>query len=180
MARPTVAPTGVERCFAPADIIVSKTDTKGIITYANDVFQEVAGYKEHELVGQNHNIIRHPDMPGCVFKLLWDTIEAGQEIFAYVINQARNGDHYWVFAHVTPTFDSSGRIIGYHSSRRCPDRDVLPAVADLYAKLKAEEERHSSYKDGMNAALSGLVQDLAAQGHTYHSFVWSLSHWDED
>ena len=115
-ARPHL--TGVERTFGDDEIIVSKTDTKGRITYANRVFQQVAGYTEDELLGKAHSIVRHPDMPRCVFKFLWDTIGAGNEVFAYVLNKAKNGDHYWVFAHVTPTFDDHGRIISYHSNRR--------------------------------------------------------------
>ena len=97
--------TGVERFFDKDEIIVSKTDLKGRMTYCNDVFLRIAGYTEQELLGQPHSIIRHPDMPRCVFKLLWDTIGAGKEIFAYVINRAKNGDHYWVLAHVTPSRD---------------------------------------------------------------------------
>jgi PAS domain S-box-containing protein len=95
--------TGVERTFVENEIIVSKTDLKGRITYANDVFIKLAGFTETELLGQPHSIIRHPEMPRCVFKLLWDTIAEGGEIFAYVVNRSKNGDHYWVFAHVTPT-----------------------------------------------------------------------------
>ncbi|MEK9753939.1 MAG: PAS domain-containing protein [Rhodospirillaceae bacterium] len=86
MARPTLPPTGVERTFEPGDIIVSKTDLTGVITYANRTFCKVAGYDERELVGQQHNIVRHPDMPRCVFKCLWDTIVTGKEIFAFVVN----------------------------------------------------------------------------------------------
>jgi hypothetical protein len=72
--------------------------------------------------------VRHPRMPRCVFKLLWETIQSGQDIFAYVCNLARNGDHYWVYAHVTPTFDEKGSIIGYHSNRRAPDPRSLASV----------------------------------------------------
>ena len=120
--------TGVERHLAPDDIVVSKTDTKGRITYANQVFLDIAGYVENEVVGRPHNIVRHPEMPRAVFKLLWDTISQGNEIFAYVVNRAKNGDHYWVFAHVTPTFDQSGKIISYHSSRRAPRREAVEKV----------------------------------------------------
>ena len=94
MARPTIKPTGVERFFDDDDIIVSKTDLKGKITYANRVFSQVSGYTEPELIGQPHNLIRHPDMPRCVFKLLWDTVQDGREIFAYVVNLCKGGDHY--------------------------------------------------------------------------------------
>jgi PAS domain S-box-containing protein len=112
-----VQPTGRERTWGDEELIVSKTDLKGIITYANRTFLSVAGYTEQEILGKPHSIIRHPDMPRCVFKLLWDTIESGNEIFAYVKNMAKNGDHYWVFAHVTPTLDAHGNIIGYHANR---------------------------------------------------------------
>ena len=105
MREPTIRPTAVERTFKEDEIIVSKTDLKGIITYANRTFLEVAMYSEDEVLGQPHSLIRHPDMPRCVFKLLWDTIQGGEEIFAYVKNMAKNGDYYWVFAHVTPTFN---------------------------------------------------------------------------
>ncbi|MBT3307547.1 MAG: PAS domain S-box protein [Alphaproteobacteria bacterium] len=80
--------TGVERFFEDDEIIVSKTDLKGRVTYANRVFLRLAGYTEQEVLGQPHSIIRHPEMPRCVFKLLWDTLEDGKEIFAYVINRS--------------------------------------------------------------------------------------------
>ena len=124
----SVQPTGRERMFSENDIIVSKTDLKGIITYANQTFLDVSGYSEEEILGQPHNIIRHADMPQCVFKLLWDTIKEGQEIFAHVENMSKNGDHYWVFAHVTPTFNDARKIIGYHSNRRVPERNHVKIV----------------------------------------------------
>ena len=174
MARPAVLPTGRERTFAPDEIIVSKTDLKGVITYANDVFVRVSGYGEDELLGQPHNLIRHPDMPRCVFKLLWDTLGAGQEIFAYVVNLARNGDHYWVLAHVTPVCGSGGRIVGYHSSRRVPSRPAVEAAAGLYALLRAEEAKHASPRDGMAAAGALLAGILREKGTTYDEFVFTL------
>ncbi|MDH3236791.1 MAG: PAS domain-containing protein, partial [Alphaproteobacteria bacterium] len=118
-------PTGREVFFDRDDLIVSKTNLKGHITYANDIFCDIAGYTEADVIGQPHNMIRHPDMPRCVFKLLWDTIQAGAEIFAYVVNMAKNGDHYWVLAHVTPSYDANGSIIGYHSTRRVPNPQTI-------------------------------------------------------
>jgi PAS domain S-box-containing protein len=170
-----VRPTGVERFFGDDEIIVSKTDSRGIITYANDVFQRVAGYSERELLGQPHNLIRHPDMPQSVFRYLWQTIAAGQEIFAYVVNQSRNGDHYWVLAHVTPTFDASGRIIGYHSNRRVPDRSAVRAVEPVYAAMLAEERRAGNADQGMKAALGLLSAELQKLGMDYEQFVFSLA-----
>jgi len=174
VARPTLPPTGRERTWSEERIIVSKTDTKGIITYANRTFCEVASYTESELVGQNHNIIRHPDMPRCVFKLLWDTIASGREIFAYVVNQAKNGDHYWVFAHVTPCYDSKGQIVGYHSSRRVPRREGVELMKKVYADLLAIEKSHSSPKEGMLAAEAKLMEILEQQGMQYDEFILSI------
>lgn len=161
--------------FAPHELIVSKTDARGVITYANDVFCRVAGYTEAEVLGQPHNFIRHPDMPGGVFSLLWDTLRSGNEIFAYVVNMARNGDHYWVFAHVTPSLDASGRLIGYHSNRRSMFADALPKVRDLYATLRREEQKHREPPRAADAGRQLLAGILAEQKISYAEFVFSLS-----
>ncbi|MCB9858407.1 MAG: PAS domain-containing protein [Phycisphaerales bacterium] len=168
--------TGREQTFGEDEIIVSKTDLKGKITYANEVFLRVAGYTEHEVLGKPHNIIRHPDMPRCVFKLLWDTIESGKEIFAYVINRCKNGDHYWVFAHVTPTFDDSGRIVSYHSNRRVPDRTVLTTIKGLYQTLLNEERKHRNPKDQMAASMPIVLDLLKSKGMSYEELIFSLKH----
>ena len=175
MARPTTPPTGREISFAEHEIIVSKTDMRGVITYANEVFLRVAGYTEEEVLGQPHNFIRHPDMPRCVFALLWDTIKSGKEIFAYVMNQARNGDHYWVFAHVTPSYDKEGRQTGYHSNRRAPYADALPKVRALYTLLRQEELKHREPARAVEAGHRLLVSMLTEQKIDYAEFVFSLS-----
>ena len=174
MREATIRPTGVERTFREDEIIVSKTDLKGIITYANRTFLEVALYAEEEVLGQPHSIIRHPDMPRCVFKLLWDTILDGEEIFAYVKNMSRNGDFYWVFAHVTPTFNGDREITGFHSNRRKPDRRQIQTVDGLYRKLKQEEDSHSDWKRGMAAATQMLLEAVAARQMEYDEFVFSI------
>ena len=172
--RPEIRPTAVERFFGEEEIIVSKTDLKGVITYANPVFLKIAGYTEDETLGQSHNLVRHPDMPRCIFRLLWDTIAGGREIFAYVKNMAKNGDYYWVHAHVTPTFDAAGRIIGYHSNRRVPERAAVASVDALYAQLLAEERRHSDWRQGMEASEQMLGGVLQRAGVEYDEFVFSL------
>lgn len=166
--------TGIERPFGDDEIIVSKTDANGKITYVNDVFVRVSAYPRSELIGAAHSIIRHPEMPRCVFQLLWDTIQDGREMFAYVVNRAANGDHYWVFAHVTPTFDAAGRIGGYHSNRRTVDRRVLPSVKALYARLLAAEQGHARKRDAIAASTSLLNRHLKEKGQSYDAFVWSL------
>lgn len=166
--------SGVERTFRSDEIIVSKTDAKGRIIYANEVFLRMAGYSEQEILNQPHSIIRHPDMPRCVFKLLWDTIAAGKEIFAYVKNRAKNGDHYWVLAHVTPTFDKAGNIVSYHSNRRSPRPEAVQKADGLYRQLLAIEQGHPDRKLGMDEAFKAVVATLQTAGVPYDEFVFSL------
>jgi PAS domain S-box-containing protein len=170
----TIRPTGVENLLGEEELIVSKTDLKGRITYANDVFVRMAKYSYKELMGEPHSMIRHPDMPRCVFKLLWDTLGGGREIFAYVVNLAKDGSHYWVFAHVTPTFDEGGKILGYHSNRRKPDPAQIERIKPIYKALCAEEARHANAKDGMRASFDMMVGLLKQQGLGYDEFVLSL------
>ena len=167
--------TDIERTFGQDEIIVSKTDLKGRITYANQVFLRIAQYTEEEVLGKPHNIIRHPDMPRCVFQLLWDTIQAGREIFAYVINRTKLGDYYWVFAHVTPTFDFHDRIVGYHSSRRVANRLAVEQVKKLYSELLKEERRCGSPRAAIEASTALLLNYLGEQQLTYDEFVFSLA-----
>jgi PAS domain S-box-containing protein len=174
LARTHVVPNGVERFFGDDEIIVSKTDLQGKITYANDVFIRVSGYEEAELIGAPHSLIRHPEMPRAVFKLLWDTLAGGHEIFAYVNNMARTGDNYWVLAHVTPSFDRDGAIIGYHSNRRVPDPDKVAKVKPLYAALLAAERQHADRRDGLVASVALLEGILAQAGLRYDEWVWTL------
>ena len=175
MAGPRPHLTGIERTFGEDEIIVSKTDTKGRITYANRVFQRVAGYTEGELLGKAHSIVRHPDMPRCVFKFLWDTIASGNECFAYVLNRAKNGDHYWVFAHVTPTVNDHNNIISYHSNRRLPARAAINKIAPIYKLLLDVEGKHSNPQDQWKAGLPVFVDFLKQNKITYEEFVFTLA-----
>lgn len=170
-----IVPTGRETFFPASELIVSKTDLKGRLTYANRLFCKVAGYSEAELIGQPHSIIRHPDMPRAVFKLLWDTIESGREIFAYVKNMAHSGDHYWVFAHVTSSFDTNGNLTGYHSNRRAPGRNILETViVPLYAEVLRIERSHANGKNAVAAGHKALVDFVASKKVGYDELVFSL------
>ena len=170
-----VALTGNEKLFSKDDLIVSKTNLKGHITYCNRLFIELSGYSEKELLNQPHSIIRHPHMPRCVFDLLWETLQNGHEIFAYVINRSKNGDHYWVNAHVTPSRDNSENIIGYHSNRRVPDRKVLEdKVIPLYDQLLEIEQKHNNRKEGMKASRQAFNDILASKNMRYDEFVARL------
>ncbi|TNE62486.1 MAG: PAS domain-containing protein [Alphaproteobacteria bacterium] len=167
-----VKPVDVEINFSEDEIIVSKTDLKGRLMYANDVFCRVAEMSTAEVIGQPHSIIRHPDMPRAVFKLLWDTIQSGKEIFAYVKNMSATGKYYWVIAHVTPSYDRDGRIIGFHSNRRKPSRKGVNDILPLYRELAAIEARHTNARDGLAASYKHLMDKLAKAGKTYDEFIW--------
>jgi PAS domain S-box-containing protein len=172
--KPAAAPTNKELFFPQDEIIVSKTDLKGRISYANRTFCRIAGYTEAELLGQPHSIVRHPDMPRAVFKLLWDTILGGREIFAYVKNMARSGDYYWVFAHVTPSYDENRNIIGFHSNRRVPSRAVIEtAIAPIYAAILQEERQQTNGKDAVAAGVDYLTKFLQTKNTTYDALVFS-------
>jgi PAS domain S-box-containing protein len=171
----TVAPTGVERSLGPDDIIVTKTDVTGRITYANQTFLTIAALTEDQAIGAPHSLIRHPDMPRCVFALLWRTIEAGNEIFAYVNNLAADGAHYWVFAHVTPTFGPDGAIVGYHSNRRRPRPEAVAAIEPLYGRLLAIERAIPDRKSQVEASTAELARLLGDAGKSYDEFIFSLA-----
>jgi len=122
--------------FPAGAVLVSKTDTKGAITYANDAFVEISGYSREELIGRDHNIVRHPDMPQQAFKWLWDTLKSERPWRGMVKNLCKNGDHYWVRATVAPIIES-GNIIGYVSVRRPPTREQVAEAEALYRELNA-------------------------------------------
>ena len=176
MERARTIPSGKERTFSANELIVSKTDPTGRLTYVNDVFLSVSGFTEAELIGQPHSIIRHPDMPRCVFKLLWDTVAGGHELFAYVNNMSKNGDNYWVFAHVTPSFDSAGTIVGYHSNRRVPEPSALEKIKPLYRRLLDEENRHADRKAGLDASWNMLLRAVEDAGFdSYGRFIFAIT-----
>ena len=165
--------TGVERKFNDDQIIVSKTDPTGKITYANELFCRISGYTEAELIGAPHSILRHPAMPRIVYKLLWERVQGGHELFAFVVNRCREGDEYWVYAHVSPTF-RGGEIVGYHSNRRTVNRTALPEIKALYETLRAEEQRQGDKRSGLAASGALLERFLAERGQTYDELVWSF------
>lgn len=167
--------TGRERTFDADEIIVSKTDLSGKITYGNRTFYRIAGLEEKDCINVQHNLIRHPDMPRAVFELLWNTLKSGKEIFAYVLNRSANGDHYWVFAHVTPSYDSSGNAVGYHSNRRVPNRQVLDNhIKPLYKDLLAVEKSAASPKAGLEASYKAVTDLLAESKLGFNEFMFSL------
>lgn len=122
--------------FPAGSYIVSRTDLKGAMTYANDTFVELSGFQREELLGQNHNVVRHPDMPPQAFANLWETVKAGLPWQGIVKNRCKNGDHYWVDALVVPV-RKNDQTIGYMSVRTAPTRAQISAAEQLYAQLNA-------------------------------------------
>lgn len=124
----------------PADeLIISRTDFTGKITYVNETFAEISGYAPQELIGQPHNVIRHPDMPKSAFSDLWATVERGDTWEGYVKNLRKDGGYYWVFARVS-TVKKNGKAIEYKSVREPVSREKKIEIQNLYDKLRAEEE----------------------------------------
>ncbi|MFZ5579336.1 MAG: PAS domain-containing protein [Pseudomonadota bacterium] len=168
-----ISPTGREVLLEETDFIVSKTDRQGRLTYANRMFMRISGFKESELIGVQHNIVRHPDMPRSVFKLLWDTISSGQECFAYVKNLCKNGDHYWVMANVTPDYDQKGQIVGYFSVRRRPEEGAIRIIEPLYRDMLAAEQAVGS-RDAIAAGTAVLMKHVLQRHKAYENFILGL------
>ena len=168
-----ITPTAHENIMQEEDLIVSKTDVKGRITYGNRTFHDYSGFTEAELLGKQHNIIRHPDMPRAVFKLLWNHIELGKEVFAFVKNISKDGSFYWVFANVTPSYDAQGNLLGYFSVRRKPNPKAVAILDPIYRQM-LQAERSAGTRDAMAASTQLLTHTLAAKQKSYEDFVLGL------
>lgn len=129
----------VEVPYPDGRLIVSRTDTQGIITHCNPSFEEMSGYTKEEIIGQPHHILRHPDMPKAAFKDLWDTVSKGEKWHGYVKNLRKDGTYYWVYATAIPNV-RNGEIVGYTSVRRKPSRTKVEECISLYAKMIEEEK----------------------------------------
>ena len=159
----------MERELRENDFIVSKTDTKGRLTYVNKIFIDLAEYEEEQLLGKPHNIVRHPDMPKAIFKLLWERVQSKEEIFAFVVNKTKNNNSYWVYANVTPSLDERGNIVGYYSVRRKPNAQALEIIKPIYSKMLQAEK-----SGGMEAGMKVLTDLLHQEGVSYDEYIISL------
>lgn len=167
-------PKNHERRLGEEDFIVSKTDPTGKITYANRIFMEISGYSEKELLGVQHNIIRHPDVPKGAFWLLWRTIEQKQEFFALVKNLCKDGSFYWVFANITPDLDLRGQIVGYYSVRRQAPTNAVRTIEPIYREMLAIEQQAGSVKQGIQQSVAYLNDLLQSKGISYERLVLDL------
>lgn len=146
--------------------IMSKTNSKGIIEYANDYFVEISGYKESELIGQAHNVIRHPDMPKVIFKWLWQHLEAKKNIHALVKNLTKEGKYYWVITTFEVKSDAKGNVISFFARRKAPPIKAVKIIDDLYRKILAIEKT-----SGIEVSEKYLNGFLEEKNMTYNEYI---------
>ncbi len=120
-------------------VMITETDTAGVITYANRKFREMTGYSKEELIGSPHSINRHPDMPKIAFEGMWQTIKGGNYWEGLVKNMTSEGKYYLVEVWIKPKFDEENNIVGYIAGRKIPDRDRMNAALEQYKEMKAAE-----------------------------------------
>jgi PAS domain S-box-containing protein len=165
----TIIPIDKEVLWDKDQVLVSKTDKFGNIKYCNEVFVNVSGYEDHELVGRSHNIIRHPDMPAVIFKLLWASLKAGQDFHAVIKNLSKSGRYYWVITQFEIQTNSEGEIVNYIGRRKGVPTNVSDRFETLYTKLKQIENAVS-----VEAAEDYLYGYLDDKKMTYNQFLENI------
>lgn len=166
MAAKRPVPVNEEIDWDKSKTIKSKTNSKGIIDYVNDVFLDVSEYSREELIGKPHNIIRHPDMPKAIFKTLWDNLSEGTNFNAVVKNMTKSGKYYWIVTNFDIFKDSSGKPVSFMGVRTAVPSEVVNIIAPLYEKLLEIEAA-----DGMEASVAHLSSFLADNGGSYGAFI---------
>ncbi len=158
-------PNDIEREVSSIDMIVSKGDAEGNITYTNPIFMKISGYTQGELLDKPHSILRHPDMPKVIFKYLWDNIQEGKEVHAYVKNLCKDGSYYWVLAQVRMAKNPDGSFRNYVSTRKAISDSAKAEITELYAKLLKIEK-----SEGVEASQKELGVFLEKNGHSFETF----------
>lgn len=166
-----VTPNNKELKMKETDLIVSKTDTKGHITYCNDAFMEYSGIYEEELLGKPHSIIRHPDMPRGIYYQLWQTIQQENEFFGFIKNLRNNGGFFWTFANITPSFSGDSELVGYFSVQRYPMPEGIDFFQSLYQQMcEVETSNTQEAMDASTQILNDAIQDKGG----YNEFICSF------
>ena len=147
-----------EEVFCKDVVMISETDTEGIITYTNRQFREITGFSKEELIGSPHNITRHPDMPKGVYKAMWKIISAKKVWRGYIKNMRKDGKFYWSLCYIQPKLDDNGEITGFIASRKIAFRETIKEVEEIYAKYHGDEHidheifmRSEDYQDYLDA-----------------------------
>ncbi|MBL1320475.1 MAG: PAS domain-containing protein [Methylophaga sp.] len=168
-----ITPTSEEIKLKENDFITSKTDLKGKITYCNESFIYFSGYEEADLIGQPHNIIRHPDMPRAVYRMMWENLQKQQEFFGIIKNLSKNGAYYWTFANVSSSFDEKGKPIGYYSVRRHASPQIINLLTPIYKEMVAEEGKHNNSNQAMDTSIQILNDLISDQQQSYSEFIYT-------
>ena len=137
--------TDTERTFGEETKLISATDLRGKIRYCNDAFVDVSGFSRDELIGQPHNIVRHPDMPSEVYEIMWSHLKAGKPWMGLVKNRCKNGDYYWVSAYITPITEN-GEVVGYESVRSCPSKAQKTRAGTVYRRINGGKKPGGLWK----------------------------------
>ncbi len=150
-------------------LITSKTDLKGNVLYCNKSFLDYAEYNEDEVLFKSHNIIRHEDMPRSIFKILWEYIKDGKEVFAFVKNKTKYNNFYWVFANITPNYNQNNEIIGYYSVRRKANTKAIDTISELYY-----EALHIEKTQGINESYKFVLNQAHNANISYNNLIINL------
>lgn len=170
-----ISPTSKEYSLNATELIVTKTDLKGNITYANETFLNISIFNEKDILAKPHNIIRHPDMPKAVFKLLWNTLKSGDEFFGIIKNMCSDGGYYWVFANVTPSYGADNEVIGYFSVRRKANPALVKIMSELYQTMCDVEKKASSTTSAIEQSTQVLQDFIKKQGVSYNEYLISFA-----
>lgn len=148
------------------DILITRTDHAGVIDYGNESFVKISGYSKEEFIGQNHNLIRHPDMPKVIFHLMWKSIKKRKNFTAILKNLAKDGSYYWVITDFKTKEDYSGAIHSHIAYRRAVSKSALEIIEPLYSTLLRIEEDH-----GLNASIQYFNRYILERDGDYNSFI---------
>lgn len=159
-------PIDKEVLVDPSKTIMSKTNAKGIIEYANDYFVELSGYEEYELMGKSHNIVRHPDMPKTIFKIMWENLKDGKNVHTLIKNLTKEGKYYWVLTHFEFKTNVHNEIMSYYSRRKAIPKNLITRVEELYKIVKIIEETK-----GADLAYSYLKGLLEEKNYTFNELI---------
>lgn len=163
-------PTNREIRLTDTDLMVSKTDPRGNITYCNRAFMRISGYNEKQVLNAQHNIVRHPDMPRGIYRHMWQTLQQGKEYFGYIKNLSSDGSYYWQFIHIVPDVDPDEKLQGYFAVRRKPRADAIASLEPIYKEMLALEKRENKEK-APDLSLALLHERLKQSGTSYERFM---------
>jgi PAS domain S-box-containing protein len=159
--------------IGPNQLVITKSDPAGKITYCNQSFFELSGYTEQELIGQPHNIFRHPDMPSGLFYLLWQTLGQKKEFNGFIKNITKSGDSYWAFTNITPVYSATGQLTGYTCAKRQAN-SAAETLFSMYYEQMADEEQGQKNDASAKRSLQLLIDMLSATGDSYEASVFKL------